>query len=158
MSGKWINEQQKRMYMKERIKGAAQELAAAKAGFSVRSAKRIEANKKQQSNEEIKKRNNPRDPFSEVWDVDLVPLLEKNPKLQAITLLRHLQDLYEDKYPDKLLRTLQRRVQIWRGIYGPEKEIIFRQNHPPGWQALTDFTNCNKLKVTIAGADFTHLL
>ncbi len=158
MTGKWITEQQKRIYMKKRKQGDTQELAAAKADFSIRSAKRIDANKHRKSNRKIIKKSNPRDPFKEVWETDLVPLLEINPKLQAVTLLRHLQDLYEDKYPDKLLRTLQRRVQVWRGVYGPEKEIIFRQNHPPGWQGLTDFTNCNELKVTIAGADFNHLL
>jgi hypothetical protein len=158
MSGKWITDHQKRIYMERRNQGDTQELAAAKADFSVRSAKRIESKSHLELKNNIEKKDNPKDPFKEVWNTDLVPLLEKNPTLQAITLLRHLQESYEGKFPDKLLRTLQRRIQTWRAIHGPEKEIIFRQKHPPGWQGLSDFTSGNELKVTINGIDFPHLL
>ena len=158
MSGKWITDQQKRIYMERRYKGDNQEIAAAKASFSIRTAKRIDSKKQSKCTQKKESSCNPRDPFKEVWYCDLLPLLEKNPKLQAVTLLRHLQELYKGKYPDKFLRTLQRRVQKWRAIHGPEKEIIFRQNHPPGWQGLSDFTSGNELNVTINGIDFPHLL
>lgn len=160
MTGKPITKEQKRIFMKNRKQGDSQELAAAKAGFSLRSAKRIETDicLRQPPLSSRKENINLRDPFQEVWDADLVPLLEKSPHLQAVTLLRYLQDLYEGKYPDKLLRTLQRRVRLWKGVCGPEKEVIFRQNHPPGWQGLSDFTNCNELQVTISGEPFPHLL
>jgi hypothetical protein len=157
MPGKWITEYQKRIYMEQKNKGDNQELAAAKAGFSIRTAKRIDS-KKHFSKKDYKQTNNPRDPFQGVWENELVPLLEKNPKLQAVTLLRHLQESYKGKYPDKFLRTLQRRIQRWRAIYGPEKEIIFRQNHPPGWQCLSDFTHADELNVRIDGIKFSHLL
>jgi len=135
-----------------------QKIASAKSGFSLRSGKRIEAKQNQPSISSERAKSNPRDPFREVWDDVLVPLLEQNPHLQALTLLRHLQDLYKDQFPDKLIRTLQRRVRNWRAMFGPEKEIIFRQNHPPGQQALSDFTNCNELQVTINQKAFPHLL
>lgn len=157
MPGKWITTHQKRMYMERRTKGDNQELAAAKAGFSLRTAKRLDS-KNQFANKGNKATHNSRDPFKSIWTSELLPLLEKNPNLQAVTLLRHLQELHEGEYPDKFLRTLQRRLQTWRAIYGPEKEIIFRQNHPPGWQALSDFTSGNELKVTINGVEFPHLL
>ena len=44
------------MYMEERTKNVVQRIAAAKAGFSLRSAKRIDANKKQPYEEEIEKK------------------------------------------------------------------------------------------------------
>ena len=43
--------------------------------------------------------------------------------------------------PERLLRSLQRRVAHWRATEGPERELIFRQEHPPGRQALSDFTD-----------------
>ena len=55
------------------------------------------------------------------------------------------------------MRTLQRRVRQWKAISGPEKEIIFRQNHPPGWQGISDFTNADELNVTIRGEALYHL-
>lgn len=157
MPGKQITKCQKRMYMERRSKGDNQELAAAKAGFSVRTAKRIDS-KKPSEKKVDEQNNNSRDPLQRVWENDLVPLLEKNPKLQAVTLLRYLQEVYKGKYSDCVLRTLQRRVQKWRAIHGPEKEIIFRQNHPPGWQGLSDFTCGNELNVTINNSSFSHLL
>jgi len=56
------------------------------------------------------------------------------------------------------LRTLQRRLRQWRALNGPEKEDYFPQEHPPGREAAYDFTNCDELGVTIAGASFDHLL
>lgn len=56
------------------------------------------------------------------------------------------------------MRTIQRWVKKWKALYGPEKEVIFRQEHPPGLQGISDFTNCNDLKITIEGKPFSHLL
>ena len=53
---------------------------------------------------------------------------------------------------------MQRRLATWRATEGPEREIIFRQEHPPGEQALSDFTDGASLQVTIAGEPFAHLL
>ncbi len=143
--------------MNYRQKGYTQVAASAKAGFSERSARNIQ-------NRDHKPATNKRtwrtreDPFEEVWSKELVPLLEKEPNLQARTLLEYLQQKYPEKYPDNKLRTLERRVCQWKAKYGPEKEIIFRQNHPPGWQGLSDFTVANTLKITINHKPFDHLL
>ncbi len=29
-------------------------------------------------------------------------------------------------------RTLERRIRAWRAVNGPDQEVIFRQEHPPG--------------------------
>ena len=81
-------------------------------------------------------------------------MLRADPHLRATTLLEDLQRRYPERYPDRLLRTLQRRVATWRATEGPEREIIFRQASP-GEQALSDFTDGSSLQVTIAGAPFT---
>ena len=156
MSGKIIMQQQKELYMKSRSQGDTQELSASKAGISLSSAKRIDNSKSVHVNKH--KRGIKKDPFEEVWSSELVPLLEKHPSLQAITLLDDLQERYPEKYDPNMLRTLQRRVKEWKGVHGPAKEIMFRQEHPPGWQGLSDFTCCNSLRVTIRGEYLPHLI
>ena len=156
MPGKKIDRNQIGLYMKHRKEGKSQIVAAAKAGFSERSARNVE---KRQFQEARKKRHwrTKEDPFENVWESELVAMLEQNPRLQASTLLEHLQQKYEGQFPDKQLRTLQRRVRAWRAIHGPGKEVIFRQNHPPGWQGLSDFTQASTLEVTINGAPLNHI-
>ena len=41
---------------------------------------------------------------------------------------------------------------------GPDREVIFRQEHPPGRMGLSDFTEVNDLGVTIAGELLDHRL
>ena len=68
-------------------------------------------------------------------------MLAAMPSLRATTLLEELQRRHPARYPDRMLRSLQRRVAHWRATEGPERELIFRQEHPPGLQALSDFTD-----------------
>jgi transposase InsO family protein len=48
-------------------------------------------------------------------------------------------------------RTLERRIRGWRAVNGPDREVIFRQEHPPGRMGLSDFTEVADLGITIAG-------
>ena len=57
-----------------------------------------------------------------------------------------------------MLRTLQRRVRLWRAQFGAEREVYFAQEHPPGRQGISDFTVADALKVKIGGALFKHRL
>ncbi len=157
MPGQRINPTQVKLYMKLRKEGKSQITASTKAGFCERSARSIEKRGFQpaKTHHHWKTR---KDPFEEVWDSTLVPMLEANPNLQAKTLIEYLQQRYKNLFPDKLLRTLQRRLKKWRALHGPDKEVIFRQNHPPGWQGLSDFTPTAKLNITIAGEPLDHLL
>jgi len=157
MPGQKINLNQIGLYMKYRKEGKSQIAAAAKAGFSERSARNVQQRDFQEAKSPHCWRTK-EDPFKNVWESELVPMLEQSPRLQARTLLDYLQDRYDDQFPDKQLRTLQRRVQSWRALHGPEKEVIFRQNHPPGWQGLSDFTHASSLGVTINGVSFDHSL
>ena len=56
------------------------------------------------------------------------------------------------------LRILQRRLQDWRILNGPDQEVYFPQEHPPGREAQIDFTHCNSLGVTIGGRSYRHRL
>lgn len=136
----------------------SQELAAAKAGISVRSARRIERDARLPSQKPRRYWRSRPDPFAEVWEAEVVPMLVNAPRLQAITILRKLQDEHPGHYPDSTRRTLERRLRHWRAMAGPAKEVFFPQQHEPGARGLSDFTDMGELCVTITGAPFDHRL
>lgn len=159
MSGKWITSKQVEIYMKARKKGKTQQVAAAQAGISERSGRTIE--NPSYTNPKSKQRywRTRPDPFEPVWLTELKPKLELEPDLSALTLLEFIQEQYgAETYPDKLLRTLQRRVLNWRHTDGPAQEVIFNQQHIPGLMGLSDFTELKDINVTINGQLFKHLL
>jgi hypothetical protein len=53
------------------------------------------------------------DPFAEVWPV-LLSWLEERPDMEAKEMLKRLQTSSYGEFPDGQLRTLQRRVRVWR--------------------------------------------
>ncbi len=87
------------------------------------------------------------DPFTEIWE-ELKGKLEINPGLEAKTLFEDLQRRYRGRFADGQLRTLQRRVKIWRALEGPAKEVFFPQVHKPGELCQSDFTHMKALGVT----------
>ncbi len=97
------------------------------------------------------------DPFEEVWP-ELRELLKVNPRLQAVTLLAHLQRCYPGRFADGQLRTLQRRLKVWRAQEGPPQDVFFPQEHFPGELAASDFCHMSELAITIQGRPFAHLL
>lgn len=139
-------------------KSKSQMLAAAKAGISERSARRIERAVVLPSQTPRRHWRSRVDPFAQVWDSEVVPLLRREPKLMAITLLRKLQGDYPEQYPDGMLRTLQRHIRLWRALEGPPKEVFFPQDHTPGHRGLSDFTAMGDLRITIANEPFAHIL
>ncbi len=157
MPGTRITDQQVRLYMKIR-KNKSQELAAAKAGLSERSARRIESSVALPSQSPRRYWRSRADPFAGVWDAEVVPLLKSAPKLMAVTLLRKLQDDHPERFSDGVLRTLQRHIRHWRALEGPAKEVFFPQDHAPGQRGLSDFTAMGNLRITIADVSFPHIL
>jgi len=127
VSGKAINSEQVRVYMQTRKYGKKQVTAAAKAGISERSGSRIEKGNLQPGNKRKRYWRTRVDPFADVWDSEILPLLEKNHKLTPITLFEKLQKDHPGKYQDSKLRTFQRRVSKWKALHGPDKEVMFRQ-------------------------------
>ena len=101
-----------------------------------------------------------RDPFAEVWESDVVPLLRTGPEgeLSATTILEWLDERHPGRFGRSQLRTLQRRMRDHRALHGPDREVYFQQDHPSGREAQVDFTHCSGLGVTIGGESFRHLL
>jgi hypothetical protein len=109
---------------------------------------------------EIKKERHWRtrdDPFREVWD-QVRQQIEESPGLEAKTLFEWLQREYPGRFSDGQIRTLQRRIKMWRATEGPTQEVYFGQRHEPGRLAASDFTHMSGLGVTVAGQTFEHLV
>lgn len=152
-----VTKQQVNIYMSAKKSGCTQTTSAAKAGFSERTGRRMEKRGGCLTNGQRHWRTRT-DPFAKVWENELRPMLQREPALQAITLLEYLQEHDPERYPDKLLRTLQRRVKRWRAIEGPDKEVMFRQEHKPGQLGLSDFTHLKGVTITIRGQTLSHQL
>ena len=100
------------------------------------------------------------DPFDGVWEEETLPLLqgEAAGRLRATTIIEWLEERYPGRFSASQLRTMQRRLQDWRALNGPDQEVYFPQEHPPGREAQIDFTHCNSLGVTIGGQPDLHPL
>ena len=123
MPGSRITRKQEEMYMKSRQTGLSQEIAAAKSGLSVRSGRRIERGERDPAPHTWRTRPGP---LAAVWESHLVPLLARAPELTGLTLLEYLEDTFPNQYDGRVLRTLQRRVQQWKAVHGPDNAVIFR--------------------------------
>src|ERR1700709_920165 len=135
-----------------------QHIAAAKAGFSERTARRIETHRHLAPQPNVVRTRQGPDPFDGLWDSEIRPLLETYPGLRPVAVLEEMQRRHPDDDWDRLRRSLERRVRTWRSQHGADREVIFRQDHVPGQQALSDFTDMADAGVSIAGQMLDHRL
>ena len=133
MPGKRITDHQVHKYKQHRNK-LSQVASAAKAGISERSARRIEDAQSLPSQRPARNWRTREDPLSAVWDSEVIPLLQADARLNAVTLLEELQRRYPGQWDTSVLRTLQRRIRLWRAKFGAQREVYFAQEHPPGCQ------------------------
>jgi hypothetical protein len=133
------------------------EAAAAKAGFSTASAYRIEADSRLPSQKKEPRGRRRPDPLEPYWDAEIVPILKAAPGIRVIGVLQELRRRHP-QIGGNIRRTLERRIQAWRAIHGPEQDVIFRQEHEPGRLGLSDFTDAGGLGVMIAGEPLDHRL
>lgn len=158
VSGKPINSEQSKLYMKERKAGRTQKTASAKSRISERSGRRIDKKELPPSISKTRLLRTRQDPFAKVWESEIVPLLSNEVDLTPTTLFEELQNKYPSDYPDNKLRTFQRRVREWIALHGPGQEVMFRQ-HQIAWRmGLSDFTQLKRVEINISGQLFKHLL
>jgi hypothetical protein len=135
-----------------------QRIAAAKSGLSERTDRRIENDPRLPSQKATERPLRVADPLGGLWESDIVPLLASRSGVRPVTLLEEMQRRHPDRDWDRLRRTLERRVRAWSAEHGAEREVIFRQDHPPGQQGLSDFTDMADLGIHIAGEPLAHRL
>lgn len=155
--GQYIQTYQTQVYMRAREEGCTQQQSAAIAGFSERSGRRIEHGEHQPKYGQERDWRTRLDPLAGVWESELEPMLKWEPRLEPTTLYEYLIGKYPGQY-ESTLRTLQRRVETWKTLYGDPKEVMFELRHEPGEMGLSDFTELKTVEVTINGQPFEHLL
>lgn len=133
-----------------------QAVAAAKAGLSERTARRIDSGQLQPAGSKRSWRTR-KDPLARVWDPIVLPMLESCPDLPAIDIFDHLCEYHPDVFDTRSRRTLERRVTRWRQLHGPDQEVMFLQEHLPGHLGIADFTVIDA-PITIAGQPVPHRL
>lgn len=155
MPGTRITDQQVTIYMKHR-KRNSQVIAAAKAGISERSARRIDKLDEQPLSNKRQWRTRI-DPLESIWDSIVVPLLQGDATLTPVGIFDHLCEFHTDKFNPSSRRTLERRIHKWRALYGSSKEVVFLQKHEYGLLGMCDFTHV-KSPITIASEPLKHML
>jgi hypothetical protein len=147
-----------KLYLQERRKGMTQRVAAARAGIGERTARKYEKAvalpSQLKSPHDWKTRT---DPFEEDWPW-VVSQLERDPALTGSTLFALLCERHPDRYRPTQVRTLQRHIQHWRALHGPDREVMFAQEHFPGERGQSDFTYMQDLGITLAGIPFPHMV
>ena len=125
MPGRHVNDHQMRIFMKFRQNDAVP-LAAAKAGFSAATGYRLAQDPRLPSMKGAPRGRRRPDPLAEIFDAEIVPLMEAAPGLRRIAIFEEMRR----RHPE-------------------DREVIFRQVHEPGRMALSDFTELAELGVTL---------
>ena len=132
-------------------------VAAAKASISAATAYRFEHDHRPPSvKRKVRGRRRP-DPLADIFDSDVVPMLEAAPGLRCVAIFEEMQRRHPE-LASGVRRTMERRIRAWRALHGAEQEVIFRQVHEPGRMGLSDFTDMADLAVTVAGVPLDHRL
>jgi hypothetical protein len=154
-----VTDEQVRLLRKKRMEGKTMAAAAAAAGMTEKTARKWQRGAMPSARKTPRSWRTRLDPFADVWAAEIEPLLieDKEGRLEAKTIFEELVRRAPGVYDAGQLRTLQRRIRQWRAERGPEKEVMFPQEHAPGRMGAFDFTHATELGVTIAGAVFVHL-
>lgn len=133
-------------------------IAAAKAGMDEKTARKYRDLEKLPSQTKRQRTWRTRkDAFEGVWP-EILEILERDEAVEAKTIFEYLDRRHPGRHQEGELRTLQRRIKVWRARSGLAKEVMFVQEHRPGRQGQSDFTYMNGIGVMIAGQLFNHLL
>jgi hypothetical protein len=157
-TGRRATDAQVKELRKGLLRGASLTQAAMRAGMDRKTARKYRDRAELPSQRRAPRswRTRP-DPLAAVWP-RLEELLQREPALQAKTLLQWLQRELPGQPWERSRRTLERRVRQWKAQHGAAKEVFFAQVHEPGRLAASDFTHMDALGVTLQGQAFPHLL
>ena len=152
-----VNKKQVIKLMKEIKKGSLKR-GSIKVGMSEKTARKYLRNKDLPSpSTEVRNYRTRNDVFETHWK-EITEMLERSPELQAQTIMTYLSEQYSGSYKLGQVRSLQRRLKVWRAVNGSNKPVIFRQELKPGRQSQSDWTHMSSLNITINRQPFSHLL
>ena len=102
-------------------KDKTQITSAAKAGFSERSARRIESGQRQLGPLKPREYRTRKDPLEAIWQPVVVPLLKRSSAITPVGIFDYLCEEHSDVFLPQYRRTLERRVRKWRLLHGEDK-------------------------------------
>jgi len=153
-----VTDEQVRKLMKIIQTEGTQTVAAAKAGMSDKTARKyLRLGKLPSQTQKPRDWRTRPDLFAEIW-AEIEEILKRDPSVEAVTIFDYLCRQYEGKFQQSQLRTLQRRIKVWRALHGAPQEVMFAQTYLPGEQCQSDYTHMGELGVRIGGQHFDHLL
>ena len=138
-------------------KSSPARVAGVKAGFSPATAYRLDKDPRLPSQKQRPRARRRADPLADFWEGDVVGMLRASPGLRPVAIFEELLRRHPALSPGAR-RTLERRIRAWRAVNGAEREVMFRQEHPPGRMGLSDFTDTSELGVMVAGEPLAHRL
>ena len=146
-----VTDEQVRKLMKMNQTEVTQSVAAAKAGMSDKTARKyLRLGKLPSQNQKPRDWRTRPDVYAEIWE-EIEEILKRDASVEAVTIFDYLCRQYEGKFQQTQLRTLQRRIKVWRALHGAPQEVMFAQTYLPGEQAQSDYTHMGKLGVRIEG-------
>jgi hypothetical protein len=153
-----VTDEQVRKLMKIIQTEVTQSVAAAKAGMSDKTARKyLRLGKLPSQTQKVRDWRTHPDLFAEIW-TEIEEILKRDPSVEAVTIFDYLCRQYEGRFQQSQLRTLQRRIKVWRALEGGTQEVMFPQTYLPGEQSQSDYTHMGELGVRIAGMAFDHLI
>ena len=142
--------------MKELGRGIPLSSAALRSAMSENTARRYRTGVPPSQRKQLRTYRTRPDPFAVVWP-EVEALLKEAPGLEAVTIFETLGTRPDACFSEGQLRTLQRKIRRWRAMEGPEREVMFAQEHRPAEYSQSDFTSMDELGITIGGEPFAHL-
>lgn len=94
-------------------------LAAAKSGFSQATGYRLEQDPRLPSQRDKERTRRRPDPLAEIFDTEVVPLLQAAPGLRAVAIYEEMCRRHLD-LDRGIRRTMERRIRTWRAIHGAD--------------------------------------
>ena len=156
MPGTHVTDEQVRKFMNHRQTHSI-EIAAAKSGFSRATGYRMAKDPPLPSQNRAVRASRRPDPLGGLFEREVIPMLERNPKLRAVAVYDELLRTNPQLNPN-VRRTVERRIKDWRLHHGTDREVFFTQRHRPGQMGISDFTDMGALGVSIAGQPLDHKL
>ncbi|MEW6212732.1 MAG: IS21 family transposase, partial [Acidobacteriota bacterium] len=109
-----VNDFQVRKLMKLISKGESISVAAAKSGMSEPTARKYSRTGLLPSQSTSSRTYRTRtDPFEQVWP-QIEEFLQLDPSIEAVTVFDYLRRQDQGRFSDSQLRTLQRRIKVWK--------------------------------------------
>lgn len=158
-----VTDQQVRRLMKLITNEPTLSAAAAKSGMSEPTARKYRRSRRLPSQSRKERIYRTRlDPFKDVW-TQVEELLKRDASIEAKTIFDYLCRQHEGCFQESQVRTLQRRIKLWRARSGAPREVMFALGACAGQTSAVGFyvyerVGCERCRATLRPSALPLLL